>query len=67
LSVNLDGGSICVDVFQRTDGTFGFDEFRRDPEDGRGWYSTRHLGHLVYATQDAALSAARSAIDWFDG
>ena len=23
----------CVDVFSRPDGTFGFEEFRRDPED----------------------------------
>jgi len=36
-SVNLDGETICVDIFQRPDGTYGFDEFRRDPEDGRGW------------------------------
>jgi len=26
----------CVDVFARPDGTFGFEEFRRDPED-MGW------------------------------
>jgi len=23
----------CVDIFSRPDGTFGFEEFRRDPED----------------------------------
>lgn len=23
----------CVDLFQRQDGTFGFEELRRDPED----------------------------------
>jgi hypothetical protein len=25
--------SRCVDVFARPNGTFGFEEFRRDPED----------------------------------
>ncbi len=23
----------CVDIFKRPEGTFGFEEFRRDPED----------------------------------
>ena len=27
----------CVDIFLRPDGTFGFEEFRRDPEDGGVW------------------------------
>ncbi|ATG43292.1 hypothetical protein PhaeoP18_01333 [Phaeobacter piscinae] len=35
-SINLDGELICTDIFQRPDGSYGFDEFRRDPEDGRG-------------------------------
>jgi hypothetical protein len=28
--------SRCVDIFSRPDGTFGFEEFRRDPEDRGG-------------------------------
>jgi hypothetical protein len=27
----------CVDIFSRPDGTFGFEEFRRDPEDMGAW------------------------------
>ncbi|MEM8849410.1 MAG: hypothetical protein AAGE03_05175 [Pseudomonadota bacterium] len=27
--VNLPGDHVCVDIFRRPDGTFGFDEFRR--------------------------------------
>lgn len=27
----------CVDVFRRPDGSFGFEEFRRDPEDAGAW------------------------------
>jgi hypothetical protein len=26
-------GDRCVDVYVRADGSFGFEEFRRDPED----------------------------------
>ena len=40
-SRNSADGLLCVDVFQRTDGSFGFEEFRRDPEDAAArvsWY-----------------------------
>ena len=54
----------CVDVFVRPDGTFGFEEFRRDPEDMGAWtpigsYSTRE-----FETEAGALSAARDAVPW---
>ncbi|MEH6519618.1 hypothetical protein [Sulfitobacter sp.] len=63
-SINLDGETICVDVFARPDGTFGFDEFRRDPEDGRGWYSIGHHGTATFENSDAALEAAKAAVSW---
>ena len=40
-SFNLDGGSRCVDVFLRPDGSFGFEEYRREAEDLRGVVSDR--------------------------
>lgn len=63
-SVNLDGENICVDIFQRPDGSFGFDEFRRDPEDGRGWYSIGHFGGQAFDSYEAALSAAGKQVYW---
>ena len=65
-SVNLDGDSVCVDVFQRPDGSFGFDEFRRDPEDMRGWYSIGHHGATRFDTFEAARTAALAAVSWLD-
>lgn len=65
-SINLDGDLVCVDVFQRPDGTFGFDEYRRDPEDGRGWYSIGHHADAVFDDQDTALAAARRAVGWLN-
>lgn len=65
-SINLPGDAICVDVFQRPDGTFGFDEFRRDPEDDRGWYSIGHHDAAIFESADAALAAARVRIGWLD-
>lgn len=66
-SVNLDGETICVDIFVRSDGTFGFDEFRRDPEDGRGWYSIGHHGMRSYSSEEAALRAAVDTVGWLGG
>ncbi len=63
-SINLEGETICVDVFLRPDGTYGFEEFRRDPEDGRGWYPIGHHGAGIWQSQDTALAAACDAVHW---
>lgn len=63
-SINLDGEYICVDIFLRPDGTYGFDEFRRDPEDSSGWYSIGHFGDQVFADADAALTKAKNSVHW---
>lgn len=65
-SINLDGDLMCVDIFQRKDDSFGFDEFRRDPEDGRGWYSIGHYGHAVFESADAALLQAKKSVSWLN-
>lgn len=65
-SINLDGETICVDVFARPDGTFEYDEFRRDPEDGRGRYSIGHHGAEVFHSAQAALEHARQTVSWLD-
>ena len=54
----------CVDFFRRPDGTFGFEEYRREPEDGGLWTRTGSFGAAIYATRDEALAAAMSAIAW---
>jgi len=63
-SINHDGEMICVDIFVRPDGTFGFEECRRDPEDGRGWYAVGHYGEREFVTADQALRAALDAVRW---
>ena len=66
LSVTLDGDAVCVDIFCRPDGSFGFDEFRRDPEDMRGWFSIGHHGDTRFETGEAALLAAKANVGWLD-
>ncbi|MEP7068303.1 MAG: GNAT family N-acetyltransferase [Usitatibacter sp.] len=63
-SIENDPGDHCVDVFEREDGTFGFEEYRRDPEDGRGWFALNTFGHVVFDTPDAALAQARMRVPW---
>ena len=63
-SINQTGGNICVDIFQRPDGSFGFDEFRRDGEDGRGWFVIGHYGAAKYETATIAFEAALKTVSW---
>ena len=63
-SINFNGEALCVDLFQRPDGSFGFDEFRRDPEDTRGWYVVGHHGSLRFSTAEGAMEDARRKVGW---
>lgn len=61
------GADRCVDLFSRPDGTFGFEEFRRDPEDMGVWTPVSYFSGQVHPTEDAALAAARTAVPWLAG
>lgn len=54
----------CVDLFRRSDGTYGFEEFRRDPEDAGSWTPLQFYSGKPYASQSDALVAAISAVTW---
>lgn len=64
-SIETDQGDRCVDLFLRPDGTFGFEEFRRDPEDAGAWTPVAWFSSTVFATRAEAEAAARRAIPWF--
>ena len=61
-----DAAARCVDVFLRNDGSYGFDEFRRD--DGQGWKPTLpdFYSREKYASAAEARAEARAAIPWFE-
>ena len=63
-SINSEGLDRCVDIFRRPDGTVGFEEFRRDVEDARGWFPIGGHAGRIFENEDEALSAARVAIAW---
>ena len=54
----------CVDIFVRPDGTFGFEEFRRDPEDMGAWTPVTYYSAREFERERDALSAARDAVPW---
>jgi len=63
-SINDESAQRCVDIFARADGTFGFEEYRRDAEDARGWFATGGHQERVFASEGDALRAARVAVAW---
>jgi hypothetical protein len=50
---------------RRANGTYGFKEFRRDPEDSGRWTLVADYSHQSHATKEDAFDAARSTIRWF--
>jgi len=63
-SLENSAGDRCVDIFERADGTFGFEEYRRDPEDMSGWFSLHRYSQQVFATAEDALAQAKSRVEW---
>jgi hypothetical protein len=63
-SLETDDGLRCVDLFRRPDGTFGYEEFRRDPEDCGVWTPVSFASGLSYPSLENARSAAAAAVKW---
>ena len=51
-------GDRAVKIMKGADGTFGFNEFRRDPEDAGGWTLVRENPQGSYPTQEQAVAVA---------
>lgn len=54
----------CVDIFQRPDGSFGFEEFRRDPEDAGAWTPVQYYSEASYPSQDVSRKTALELVAW---
>jgi hypothetical protein len=55
----------CVDLFRRPEGSFGFEEFRRDVEDAGAWTPVAYYSAAAYPSQEAATGAAIKLVAWF--
>lgn len=65
-SIDAPCGTRCVDIYANPDGSFGFAEYRRNPEDGRGWHPAGAPPEAGFATEAEALAKARRRVAWLD-
>lgn len=63
-SIETEDGDRCVDIFRTADGRFGFETYRRDAEDGRGWFPIGGFEAVNYDTEEEARDAARANAPW---
>lgn len=63
-SLEDEDGAKCVDLFYRPDGSFGFEEFRRDVEDAGAWTPLGYYSDARHASSREAYEAAEAAIFW---
>jgi hypothetical protein len=54
----------CVDIFSRPDGSYGFEEFRRDVEDGGQWTPVQYYSGVAYVSPAGALETAERCVPW---
>ena len=57
----------CVDIFSRPDGSYGFEEFRRDIEDSGQWTPVQYYSGVTYRSADRALDTAERVVPWLSG
>jgi hypothetical protein len=57
-------GNRCVDIFSRPNGSFGFEEFRKDPEDLGAWTPVSYFSGHEYPSEGDATIAACQAVPW---
>ena len=63
-SINNNEGHLCVDIFKRKNQTFGFEEYRKDPETNSGWYLIGFYSNKVFQNYFETLKYAKKKILW---
>ncbi len=64
-SARTPNGDRCVDVFVRPSGTYGYEEFGRDPDDMGVWTPLHHLCDRELSDLEEVLDAVRRSVPWF--
>lgn len=63
-SINNIEKNICVDIFKRDDGSFGFEEYRRDFENNDGWFKIGFFERYKFKTKKEAYYNAKINVNW---
>jgi len=66
MSLNCPDGWRCVDVIKHPSGLYSWCEFRRDPEDPRGWRPIGTASVGSFANAELALADARRVVGWLN-
>jgi hypothetical protein len=66
VSLESTDGSQCVDIFERDDGSFGFEQYRAEFDGSSCWQSLSRYSHLSFASGGQALHAARERVPWLN-
>ena len=64
-SINNDDNNLCIDFFIRNNNTFGYQEYRKDPENTSEWYRIGNYDYKVFSNKDDAYHDAKKTIVWF--
>ena len=64
-SINNDNNNLCIDFFFRKNKTFGYQEYRKDPENISEWYRIGNYDYKVFSNKDDAYHDAKKTIVWF--
>tara|TARA_B100001741_G_C16326167_1_gene492724 strand:- start:99 stop:323 length:225 start_codon:yes stop_codon:yes gene_type:complete len=57
-------GARCVDLFQREDGSYGFEIYRRDAEALSSWFAIGGFAQQRFSTESDARSTAAQHAPW---
>ena len=55
---------MCIDLFVRKNKTYGFEEYRKDPENIMGWYKIGNYSGKIFDTKEEAYNNACVKIKW---
>ena len=65
-SIETPEGGLCVDIFIRPNGSYGFEVYRRDIETLTGWFAIGSDIDTTYPTAFAAHQAACKSAPWLN-
>ena len=65
-SIETPDGGLCVDIFIRPNGSYGFEIYRRDIETLAGWFAIGTHIDTEYPTKHSTHQAACKSAPWLD-
>ena len=59
-------GAQCIDLFEREDGSFGFEQFRSELDGGSRWQCLDRYSQLSFESGAEALRSAQQRVPWLN-